>query len=152
MHGELERCIRRKKENGVKMSFQGGKAACQGHRDEPSNVEILQNYLEQLKSFVVDTNSYENSSIFYLCPIYFILTNFILPFSSDALLNSNVDSRWNNIQLFRTKCRYWKSVGDCCLFLIFILPFSSIINALNLIWVHGYLDTLVFSLKKNCLF
>lgn len=65
------------KENGVKMSFQDGKAACQGHRDEPSNVEILQNYLEQLKSFVVDTNSYENSSIFM--SYTFILTNFILP-------------------------------------------------------------------------
>ena len=48
----------------MKKSFQDGKAACQGHRDEPSNAEILQNYLEQLKSFVVDTNSYENSSIF----------------------------------------------------------------------------------------
>ena len=48
----------------MKKSFQDGKAACQGHRDEPHNAEILQNYLEQLKSFVVDTSSYENSSIF----------------------------------------------------------------------------------------
>lgn len=54
MHGELntgiwfrkmcriESCVNLRKENGVMKSFQDGKAACQGHRGEPSNVEILQ--------------------------------------------------------------------------------------------------------------
>lgn len=54
MHGELntgiwfrkvcriESCVNLRKENGVMKSFQDGKAACQGHRDEPSNVGILQ--------------------------------------------------------------------------------------------------------------
>ena len=30
----------------------------------PAMLKSYRNYLEQLKSFVVDTNSYENSSIF----------------------------------------------------------------------------------------
>lgn len=59
----------------------------------PAMLKSYRNYLEQLKSFVSATNSYENSSMFYLCPKHFVFINFILPFSSDEPVNSNVDSR-----------------------------------------------------------